>query len=132
MAFFTEDPCHTLIRYTPATLKLYLEVTVVNFPFPHRVLVGENFKLKSKCMTFFTEDPCHHGHTIIRYTPAALKLHLEVKVVNFSFPHRALVGDSRICPDHQCSIKKLTVAVHRGVMMADTLSFNAKIGVVNF
>ncbi len=26
----------------------------------------------------------------------------------------------------------LCVAVHRGVMMADTLSFNAKIGVVNF
>ncbi len=26
----------------------------------------------------------------------------------------------------------MSVAVHRGVMMADTLSFNAKIGVVDF
>ncbi len=30
------------------------------------------------------------------------------------------------------SLTSLTVAVHRGVMMADTLSFNAKIGVVDF
>ncbi len=32
----------------------------------------------------------------------------------------------------QAILVMVPAAVHRGVMMADTLSFNAKIGVVNF
>ncbi len=44
----------------------------------------------------------------------------------------SILLDCNTKSEHHFLTDSIPVAVHRGVMMADTLSFNAKIGVVNF
>ncbi len=63
---------------------------------------------------------------------------LEIGHVVFVFLSRKSVCVHRpklsiwACPLHDPLLLDIGVAVHRGVMMADTLSFNAKIGVVEY